>query len=173
MTEMEVFWKRYLHHLDRIWNKAEAHFSKSPKWSSWHGKYLRLRRNDQLLSYLLAARNVDEHSISDITEKQQGFTGINSVTPGGTVHIKKLVIGPKGEISFFEAASPVTMTFRPNLVHLLPVENRGRTYPAPKKHLGGPVNPLDLVNIAERGVAFYKGFLEDAEAKFVVASKSS
>lgn len=170
LADLEAFWKRYLHHLDRVWNKAEAHFSKSPKWSGWHGKYAQLRKKDQLLVYLVKARDADEHSISDITEKQPGSWSLDAATPGGELYVKKLIIGPRGEIQHLETGTPFKLDVVASRVKLLPATNRGRTYPPPTEHLGKAVSSNDLIDLARKGTSFYEEFLDSAEGFFVDAT---
>lgn len=166
LVELEAYWKRYLHHLDRVWNKAQAHFSKSPKWSGWHGKYAKLRKNDQLLNYFVGARNADEHSISEITEKLPAAWEITPVSPGEQLNIKSMRI-VCGNIEHLDTDTPFKIAFFASRIGLLPAVNRGITYPVPGEHLGKAIIPYDLIGLAERGVLFYKSFLKEAEEKFV------
>jgi hypothetical protein len=41
-------------------------------------------------------------------------------------------------------------------VRLLPVVNRGMTYPVPTEHLDNAINSADPIKIAEMSVEFYK-----------------
>jgi hypothetical protein len=172
LEELEGFWKRYLQHLDRVWNKAEAHYSKSPKWSGWHGKYAKARKQDQLLKYLMQSRNSDEHSIDEITEKMPGFMAINGTGPGNRLHIERMVIAG-GRMTEFKASTPFLIKQAASKVRLLPVENRGVIYSPPREHLGDPIGTDDLVQMATKGIEFYAGFLFAAEEFFVTPAKSS
>lgn len=44
LEDLEEQWKEYLRRLERVWNKAENHFRKSPKWHSWNGRFKRCAR---------------------------------------------------------------------------------------------------------------------------------
>ena len=169
LAELEELWKPYLRHLDRTWNKAEAHFSRSPKWSGWQGKYLKERSKDPLICYLVQARNIEEHSIDEITEKRDGFLGVDPAGPGQILRFS-LQTGANGEIVNFKANTPARITFSPSHVALLPVSNRGRVYQPPTSHLGDPINPNDIIAIATIGIQFYSGFLFAAESFFVDSS---
>lgn len=172
LVDLEAYWKRYLHHLDRVWNKAEAHFSRSPKWSGWHGKFAQPRKKDPLLLYLNKARDADEHSITDITEKRPGGWSLDAATPGGDLYIKKLIIGAAGQIEHLDAGTPFKLNVTASEVRLLPVTNRGRTYDPPTEHLGKAISPNNLIDLANKGVSFYGEFLLAAE-KFFVNTGSS
>lgn len=54
-------------------------------------------------------------------------------------------------------------------VRLLPITNRGVRYDVPLQHLSGPVDPDNLIDIAEKGIDFYAKFLDQAEVFFVKA----
>lgn len=167
LHQMELAWKSFLHHLDRIWNKAEAHFSRSPKWGGWSGQYHKARKEDPLLRYLFQARNADEHSISEITERAPSSTMINPITPGGPLRIRSLITGARGEIVHLDIDTPYKIEFVPGRVSLLPIENRGQTYAVPLAHMGSPIDPGNVVAVAELAIRFYSGFLDAAEAFFV------
>lgn len=168
---LESLWKRFLHHIDRVWNKAEAHYSKSPKWSSWGGKYLKQRRSDALLSYLVNARNVDEHSISEITEVRPGTFAIKARDASKGFYVNSFIIGDNGvkEVSLGENA---VIDFKPSSVRLIAVRNRGREYLPPTTHLGEKVNPDDLIGVATKALQFYDDFLRAARNYFVSDAKS-
>ena len=166
LSVLETLWKRFLHHIDRVWNKAEAHYSKSPKWPNWGGKYIRLRRRDELLSYLVAARNADEHSISEITALKGGSFGINARDPSQGLHIKSLKFGPDG-IKDISLGTEAIIEFTPAKVQLIKVHNRGQDYTPPTKHLGQPVDSGDLIVVATAALRFYESFLRAAEVQFL------
>lgn len=164
---IEEQWKEYLRRLERAWNKLEGHYSRSPKWSGWQSRIVALRRTDPLLAYLKNARDVEEHSVVDITQTDEGELHINAAEPGGKLHIKKLVIGAGGQVEYFEAGSPFKMEHTGPKVRLVPVKNRSRTYDPPNRHLGQPIDNGNLVAVMEAGLAFYEKALADAEAFFV------
>ena len=78
LVEATSHWKEVLRRLERLWHKADAHFSRSPKWNGWKGRFEKLRSNDPLLLYLRFARGAEEHAIVPIVEEQLeriGFEG--------------------------------------------------------------------------------------------------
>lgn len=90
--EIEAAWTDFLHKLDRVWNKAEAHFSRSPKCSGWGGPYVQKRKRDPVLRYPMQARNAEEHTIKAIVHKTQGLMTLVSDNPDGCMVIDHLHI---------------------------------------------------------------------------------
>jgi hypothetical protein len=142
----EDAWRQYLVAPQKVWIKTER--SCQPvreSFEPWQGKFKSQRRKDQLLRYLRHARNADEHSIQLILDDvpQQ------IVTAGGdTVY-----------------AGDQVVTISPRL-ELRPVEDRGKLYNPPVEHLGKALAEPDPLKVAELGLAFYAGFVEQAERKF-------
>lgn len=164
LDEFEEQWKRFLSHIERIWNKASHHYSRSPKWNGWKGKYVTLRRKDSLLAYFINARGADEHTINDIVERERGGIGI-SPAEGNSLYIENMTIN-KGVISI-RSPQKIRIDFIPAKTKLLPIINRGQKYPIPKTHMGSPIDPINVIEIAKIGIVFYESFLNEAEEYFV------
>lgn len=170
VSDLEALWKRFLHQLERTWNKAEAHYSRSPKWSGWHGKYAQARKKDELLVYLTKARDADEHGIEDISQKEMGSIGIGPAEPTGTFSLS-VRVDEHGQIQVKEASGPVKIDVIPARVRLLPVTTRGRTYDVPENHLGKPINSSNLSELAQMALAFYEDFLAAADRFFITDAR--
>jgi hypothetical protein len=164
LDEYEEHWKEFLRRLERCWNKAHAHYGRSPKWNGWQGRIDKLRRKDPLLSYLVNARGAEEHSVNEISARHPGGIGINPAE-GNSLCIEHMEIN-QGVISI-RSPQNLRIDFIPERIGLLPVINRGRTYDVPRTHLGQGVDPADVRAIAEKGIAFYEQALREAEAFFV------
>jgi hypothetical protein len=164
--EFELSWKKFLHHIDRVWNKANDHFVKAPGWFGWSGKYTDLRKRDALLSYLFQARNSDEHSVREIIEHQPGSVTLKPTIPGGVTYIDSMRV--RNGVMEFGPGTVGTMEVTPTRTVLLPVKARdGRIYAVPEVHLGEKLADPDCIGLANRAVAFYEDFLKEAENKFV------
>jgi hypothetical protein len=161
----EEAWKHFLWQIDRLWNKAEAHFSNSPKWGGWCGKYTKARKQDPLLKYLSQARNSDEHTIDEIAVQRQGQTTINPVVPGGLVHLKSLEWNSKGEM-VVDVGSPVIIESSPARLELLDVKSRDVVYPVPHEHMGKPIPSREPQALAALGLRFYESLVVEAERFF-------
>ncbi|MBC7751754.1 MAG: hypothetical protein H7Z73_08550 [Candidatus Saccharibacteria bacterium] len=166
MDDYELHWKDFLHNLERAWNKLTNHLHRSPKYQGWNrrGQIEKLRKTDELLSYLFNARGCDEHSVADITTQVAGGIGINPAE-GNVLTLKNLTI-IDGNISF-ESDRPVRIDFFPDKVRLLPVVNRGRTYHVPSSHLGNHLKTNEPVELAELAIKFYTEYFKEVEIYFV------
>lgn len=170
LDDFERQWKLYLHHVERCFSKATAHFQKSPKWGGWHGKYVAIRKEDPLLMYLVQARGADEHTVEDIVEKTFSRMTIDAPPGSKTLHIKRLVI-KGGAITELDTPGGSIVKHEPARTRLLPVVNRGRKYEIPTSHLGKKLDPENVPELARIGVEFYRSFLAAAEAFFCVEGK--
>jgi hypothetical protein len=93
LEEARHAWLDFLFDIERVWNKLQAHYSKSPKWGGWCSPYVKARKQDQLLQYLQQARNAEEHTLDETTALVPGrVTGIQSAMPNKPVHIESLQI---------------------------------------------------------------------------------
>jgi hypothetical protein len=142
----EDAWRQYLGALQKVWVKTERgcqHVRES--FEPWQGKFKRQRKKDQLLRYLKHARNADQHSLQLILDdipKQTVKAG------GDTVYVGNLVV-----------------TIAPR-IELRPVEDSGKWYNPPVEHLGKALAERDPLKVAELGLTFYAGLVEQAARKF-------
>lgn len=164
IDEFEEQWKEFLRRLERVWNKAIAHFGKSPKWNGWQGKYDNLRRRDPLLSYLVNARGAEEHTVNEVVGREPGGIGINPAE-GNSLYIERMEI-KNGTLSI-RSPQKVKIEFLAARMTLVPVVNRGRRYGLPSHHLGNSIDPSNVLGVAELAVKFYEEALAQAEAFFV------
>lgn len=164
LDEYEEHWKEFLRRVERCWNKAHAHYGKSPKWNGWQGRIDRLRRTDPLLSYLVNARGAEEHTVNEITTRHPGGIGINPAE-GNSLYIERMEVN-NGVISV-RSPQKIKVDFIPARMGLLPVTNRGRTYGTPTLHLGNTIDPQNVQAVAGMALAFYEQVLREAEAFFV------
>lgn len=164
LDEFEESWKEFLGRLERIWTKGINHFGKSPKWNGWQGKFEPLRISHPLLSYLVNARGADEHTVNEIVGRQPGGIEINPAE-GDSLYIEHMTVNNGN--NFVKSPQKISVDFLSARTTLLPVINRGRADPVPTLHLGNPVDPINVIAIAEAGARFYERFLSEAEAFFV------
>ena len=165
VEEFEDAWKGYLHCIERCFNKAAAHFKKSPKWDAWWGKYKSLRTKDELLSYLVNARGADEHSVEEIVSREGAGITINPAF-GDVLYFDHFSMDGTGNISF-SAPLGAKIEFIPERMVLIPVKNRGRIYPVPTIHMGAMIDPCDVPRVARLAHGFYAQFLSEADNYFV------
>ena len=133
----ESAWRDFLYRLERVWDKAEAHYGRSPKWSGWSGKYKVLRSTDPLLLYVRQARNAEQHSVEEVTTQVEGGFGIGLGTGVDSAAINHLEISD-GKIQSQDVSPGMLIAPLPRFVRLLSVTNRHRSYAPPTVHLGKP-----------------------------------
>ena len=160
----EESWKQFLHRIERVWNKAQAHYGRSPKWHGWASKHEHRRKKDPLLCYLIHARGADEHSINEIVEHQSGGIGINPAE-GTSLRINRMQ--QRNGRLLIDADQPLKIEVIPGRVTLIPVTNRGRVYPVPTVHLGQPVDPRGVPELATLAVEYYRSALMAADTFFI------
>lgn len=163
VDQSEALWKQFLRHLERVWLKCESHFGRSPKWNGWQGQFLTKRKKDPLLRYLHNARNADEHTVTNIVDKNPDSFKIGPV--GGNGRLRYLAI--YGDHYEYDADGHVDVSFVPGQLKLLPVTNRSNVYPPPTEHLGKSLDGATVVEIARAGLNFYHDVVVQTEKFFV------
>jgi hypothetical protein len=164
LGQFEEQWNDLLQGLERIWNKASNHYGKSPKWKGWKGKYEDIRKNDPLLTYLAYARRSDEHAVIEIPSDESRDIGLDRAE-GNDLYIDHMMID--NEQIYIESPQKIRLNFIPANTRLVPVVARGQRHGVPVYHRGNPIDPTEVVKIAETAMGFYQDFLNDAESYFV------
>ncbi len=111
----ENAWRDFLRRIDRVWKKMKSVCAGKHGWQTHSSNIGHLRKNDSLLNYIKHARNVDEHTISDVVTEWN----------------PNLRAKPLGTSLFLEWNE----WDRP----LLAVTDRGVCYSPPNQHLGQPL----------------------------------
>jgi hypothetical protein len=165
LQALDKCWVKFIQDLERCWNKVRAEMGSNTKWQGWpaRGRIEELRRTDPLLSYLRNARGAEEHGIANITAQQRGSWAVRSLTRN--VHIERLEV-KNGQITEMKTKSPVELLVMPAQLNLLPVVNRGVTYPVPTTHQGKPLADVEPVTVAAAGLEFYTTALDQVAAAF-------
>ncbi|MBN2251479.1 MAG: hypothetical protein JW724_05350 [Candidatus Altiarchaeota archaeon] len=159
----EKSWKDFLCCLERSWYKLNNANRTDSSWPGWVGRYSTLREKDPLLAYLQNARHVEEHSIQPITTTAPGGVGIKPAK-GDSLFIKEARI-MNGKI-WIQTPQQLKIVFIAAKTKLLPITNWGKTYPVPGMHLGTPIDPENVISVAELGLAFYQKLISEAETRF-------
>ncbi len=165
LQTLDSYWIKFLHDIERCWNKVRAEMKHNTKWQGWteRGHIERLRDNDPLLSYLRSARGAHEHGIEAITARQLGGWALRSLT--NYTHIERLEVS-NGQITQLKTNSPMELLIQPAQLKLVPVVNRGITYPVPTMHQGQPLDSAEPAAIAAVGLAFYSATLDQIAVVF-------
>lgn len=164
--EFSEHWRMFLGHVDRAFNKLSYAGKVGGRLQTRIGLITSDRRNDNLLHYLMIARNVDEHGISEITtvrEDIQLFLNFENVRdPNGWGVTFKVAEGGKlefSEIRNIEAGSA------PVGVNLIPVyDGRAkRTVDIPARHMGVAIVDRSPAGIGKLALKYYKDKITDLE----------
>ena len=136
-----------------------------------YGGVKRIARKDELVSYLHAARNAEEHDVKQTSEFSKGGIGI-SLAPNSSMYIHSLVIDEnfmrnpalavakgvtvtKGSISVKnESGGPRLSTI---------VNEFGDSFHPPKLHMGNAIDPDNIIKIGEEYLKYLESLVEKAQ----------
>lgn len=142
--DMERHWSNFLTAFRRVFDRLEK---AAVKGDAWLGSINRFRSSDPLMVYLEQARHADEHGAARITDRNWGFT--NEI---------ERVIRPDGGVF-------VRFEMQDAHVELVPVTNRGKTYPVPNSFEGSPISTATPLSLALLGLSYADKVLQDATAR--------
>jgi hypothetical protein len=71
LDDVETSWSDLLLAGNAIFSKLEQGSKATGKATGWFGRVKKIRKDDQLLSYMHHARNAEEHSIEDVTKRMK------------------------------------------------------------------------------------------------------
>jgi len=167
--DFESGWTRLLSALNAAYQILGDSARGNPKSVGWFSKVLGQRRADDLLSYMMHARNANDHGIEEVIKLQFGGLGIGA--PGAHVYIEKLRLGPGGKILELcgseDGGKPLTVAYYPPRVHLVPVTDRGVTYQPPKTFLNKPIADTSPLAVAHEVLQFMVILFGEAEGLIV------
>jgi hypothetical protein len=154
-ASVEKAWSTFLVTNGRVFTKLEQGSKSSSKSVAWWREKLCQRRRDALLCYLWHARNADEHTIEEITERQD---------------TKKTIVQPKSRIVTLMEQGLIGSPIAPleaietTLVNvrLRDVMDRGMLYVTPGEHLGIPILDASPANVASLALAYLDLMLKEA-----------
>jgi hypothetical protein len=140
--KIEEGWSDFLTMANRVYVKLEQGAKVSGPSKGWFGLKIHERKVDPLLKYIKNARDVDEHGLQQITDRQDAGVGVKfpTATNDAPVIVKSGRIAG-GQISFEleDPNTPVTIRIIPSTVKLVEVINRGVRYQPPEEHMGQPI----------------------------------
>jgi hypothetical protein len=164
LQEISDHWSGFLTHIQRSYTKLRVACRSAP-CKGWCDNVFHTRNRDELLNYVLHARNADEHGVEKITEEKQGGIGIGP-KEGNSLEVDHLEMGPGRIVMGPKLAANARITITPGEIRLIPVRDRGIVYDVPTKHLGEDLGSVTLLEVAERAEAFLRTKLDEADAKF-------
>ena len=90
--------------------------------------------------------------------------GINAAE-GSSHYIEHMTINDGN--TYIKSPQKIKVDFLHSRTTLIPVVNRSRTDLVPTAHLGKPVDPRNVIAIAEAGMQLYERLLSEADKFFV------
>lgn len=163
--EYEGHWRDFLTHIDKSFNKLLcATKPVKGKFSSYFSKNMMLRKADEMLVYLLQARNSDFHSTQDIAQLSPAHTTFGAMPGVSSLFVKKMVIN-NGFLEHYEG-DPLMVSFHPNTTRVVAVENQGQRYNPPSMHLGEHLSNNHPTTLAKLGVTFYENWINESSSQF-------
>lgn len=170
----ESAWTRILTALSSTYAILQQSAKGSAKSEGWFAKVLGQRRADEVLSYLMHARNANDHGIADVIKLQRGGMGIRASDRSKGLYIEKLVAGDDGQIKELQGwqsdGSPPEIVHYPDRVKLVPVVDRGKEYQPPTTFLGNPLMDESPIAVAQQVLEFMVILFGEAEELVVTKS---
>ena len=159
-------WSDFLVHYHRVFTRLHQATKGGPD-KGWFDRVKHERSTDELLSYLMHARNADEHGLERVTGNTYASFVMGMPPPGQTIRNVSVVMNKNGEMEVDWGDSPRPKFWQTTAAKatLVPVTDRGITYRPPTSHLGQPLTDTSLLHVAERGLAYIEALVAAAEAR--------
>jgi hypothetical protein len=163
LEDFDFQWKQFLGRIRRVWYKTLAAFKGNPRFFN-SAQYKRVNEaltSDELVCYLAKARDADEHTVEDITQRVPSGWAI-PLSGGG--HLVFHEPATNGQPNGFSPDLNPHAVFQPERIAAAPATTKGRTYPVPKWHEGNAIESRSILTFARLGLAYYAKFLDRLEA---------
>ncbi len=156
-------WGDFLMAASSVYSKLEQGAKANGKSSAWFGRVKRLRKTDQLLSYLHHARNTEEHGIEDSLSlkapKLERIALDAEVDP--TKHEKKFILRGKNQ----KAAAALKVTIQPGLQLIAVTDDRySDTFLVPSMHLGKQLTNMSVADLVDLSLVYLDSLVVEATA---------
>lgn len=160
--DYEVQYELLLHDIQLIWNKTLNTLKVHPRKSSLLSKYRAERESDDLLTYVGAARNCQEHTIADVSRREPGSVFIvtqdgrieqfdpDALKGPGAVHVGSPVVTM---LAISSRAVPIAVTD----------QRFGKVYNPPATHLGQSILMRSIEDWMTLCLSYYEHMLNDLE----------
>lgn len=159
-------WYTFLVATKNVYTALEQGSKTTPQDRQWFGAKKQQRKDDELLQYLFQARDDDEHGVEQVTEFVPGSLGIGVAEEGYSSAMRfDGMIGSGGKLKVTPLdGKPVLIEFTAPHMKLATVTGRGNIkYPPPSTHLGQTLQARSPEAVAELGLAYLTGLVEEAE----------
>lgn len=152
-------WDDFLHHTRRLTLKLELGCRSEEQAKSWYGRVRQDQRQDDLLCYLLHARNAEQHGLETTLDTS------TSIGARGSIFVENLtIVDGKITSAKVKPLSPGSKLVIQHISVLVPVKDgrSGTIYNPPRSHLGEAVADQSPLAIATLAIKYYADILEQA-----------
>lgn len=157
-------WENFLAAIDRFFNKLSYAGKDKGKVKGLIDRVKHARKTDDLLHYLMQARNVHEHTIAMLTQDSPHPLMVAVPTvENQMIAINKMVIRAGKVVEF----SGENLTFQEKKagINVVSVKDRsGNLLRPPVSHMGAEIRDLSPMALGELALRFYHAQLSDLEA---------
>ncbi len=148
------YWSDFLNHMQRAYNRLGG-AAKDGRARGWYQRLQAQRSADPLMQYLHQARHADEHGIEEVSDE---FFG--SIEIGSGSYVESFSVDNR-RVTSSKVSGNVKITLKHELV---PVKNRGVTYPIPDAHLGKEMDLRDPIHAGKLALDYLSLKIEEAKA---------
>lgn len=163
-TNLDVYeeaWKCFLTDIETAWNLCLDAVKGNGRAQQIVSSTNRDRKIDDLVRYLKHARNSRTHSIRPITERILGVTTVMGGTNGGVI-LQGTIAGRDPTATRLETSGTVIVSFQPDRLEVIEVQDRGHSYLPPTWHQGSPVSTCIPHVLAAMGLTYYRSAVSAA-----------
>lgn len=153
---MDAAWLEFIRSASRFYSTLEQASKVHGKAKAWFGRQKHVRKNDELLSYIHHARDVEEHGLRHITSRDSSKVVLR---PGGEVWFRS-----DGKRWHVDAASG---DVRPSydIVSLVAVrdDRYNDTFEPPTSHKGNKLTVGSPLEVAELALVHFEVLFREAK----------
>lgn len=160
MEAYEKAWKDCLGYLITSRNKCLHALKDNPRAQRYLDQMTHDLRSDGLISYVLHARNCNQHSIRQIVETKGSYTTVTGGEGGGTI-VRGSISGDKQPESLVTTGNLI-VKFTPARLEVIAVIDSDREYQPPSDHLGQRIETRIPHELAQMALQYFSNRIESA-----------
>jgi hypothetical protein len=162
-------WEEFLTLQQQVFLRLRKAFEHGQS-QAWSDAVFNEQRTDEMLKYILHARNANEHGIDNITETSPSQLTIKP-KEGTTLSVKHMIVDSRGPAPWVamdhETMAKAVVSFLPATIKLVRVRDRGIDYDPPTNHLGQRLDATPII-VAELTTSYLARKVTEAENQFKV-----
>lgn len=162
-ADVRQLWSEFLTALQRSVTKIEQAVKGHTSAQARFNDLKHAQREDEVLAYLKAARDTDEHGLKAVTDRETSY-GFNPKPGRSSIHVDYMGTDENGELQMGPAAqASLDLVSVESSTVLRPVTNRGRTYAVPRLY-GAGENPTPFA-LGEYAISRIRAAIERCVAE--------